>query len=275
MKGLKDCGFLPSYVIDSIPPRQRDFLAVRYGWNWSLNQGIYKPMTLQQVGEYFDLSKQQVQKICNQGIENLCKKKQKFHKDTLCRRIYLYAIASIDFSRFIREIIPLLQAEEKALVIPIEDLGLSRKPYNSLKRNQVDTIGDILGLLPDDLLRLPELGKKSATEIFQALANFEKSFFNTPCLRIYLYAIASIDFSQFIRETTPLLQAEEETLTIPIEDLGLSRKPYNSLKRNRVNTVGDVLALLPDDLLKLSELGQKSATEIVQALTDFEKSFFK
>jgi len=178
-RNLKDCGFLPSYVVNSIPERQKDFLAIRHGLDWSLNQKIREPMTFKQVGDYFDFSAAQAQSICYQGIGNLRKRKQLFHKDTLKRRIYLYVIAYIDFLPLIKEAIPLFHhAKEKIATTSIEELGLDPRSYNSLRNSKIKTAGDILNLLPDGLLELPGIGAKSVTKIVKALADLEESMFN-------------------------------------------------------------------------------------------------
>ena len=51
-------------------------------------------------------------------------------------------------------------------------------------------------------------------------------------------------------------------LDIPIEDLDLSERPRNCLKRAQVNTVGELLMKTEDDLLNITNFGQKSLDEI-------------
>jgi len=47
-------------------------------------------------------------------------------------------------------------------------------------------------------------------------------------------------------------------LDLPIEDLDLSERPRNCLKRAQVNTVGELLEKTEDDLLAITNFGQKS-----------------
>ena len=47
-------------------------------------------------------------------------------------------------------------------------------------------------------------------------------------------------------------------LDLPIEDLDLSERPRNCLKRAQVNTIGELLAKTEDDLLAITNFGQKS-----------------
>jgi len=53
--------------------------------------------------------------------------------------------------------------------IPIEELKLSVRPYNCLKRAQINTIGDLLEYSPKKLQELKNFGRKSADEVFMTL----------------------------------------------------------------------------------------------------------
>ena len=55
--------------------------------------------------------------------------------------------------------------------IAIEELQLSVRPYNCLKRAQINTIGDLLDYSPEKLLELKNFGRKSADEVFTTLKN--------------------------------------------------------------------------------------------------------
>jgi DNA-directed RNA polymerase subunit alpha len=57
-------------------------------------------------------------------------------------------------------------------------------------------------------------------------------------------------------------------LDLPIEDLDLSERPRNCLKRAQVNTVGELLQKTEDDLLAITNFGQKSLDEVAQKLDE-------
>ena len=57
-------------------------------------------------------------------------------------------------------------------------------------------------------------------------------------------------------------------LDLAIEDLDLSERPRNCLKRAQVNTVGELLQKSEDDLLAITNFGQKSLDEIKDKLTE-------
>ncbi len=52
---------------------------------------------------------------------------------------------------------------------PIEDLELSERPRNCLKRAQIDTVGELLHRTEDDLLAITNFGQKSLDEVIAKL----------------------------------------------------------------------------------------------------------
>jgi DNA-directed RNA polymerase subunit alpha len=57
-------------------------------------------------------------------------------------------------------------------------------------------------------------------------------------------------------------------LELPIEDLDLSERPRNCLKRAQVNSVGELLTKTEDDLLAITNFGQKSLDEVIAKLDE-------
>jgi DNA-directed RNA polymerase subunit alpha len=57
-------------------------------------------------------------------------------------------------------------------------------------------------------------------------------------------------------------------LDLPIEDLDLSERPRNCLKRGQVNTIGELLTRSEEDLMNITNFGQKSLDEIKQKLDE-------
>jgi DNA-directed RNA polymerase subunit alpha len=57
-------------------------------------------------------------------------------------------------------------------------------------------------------------------------------------------------------------------LDLPIEDLDLSERPRNCLKRAQINTVGELVEKTVDDLLAITNFGQKSLDEVIQKLDE-------
>ncbi|TVR10306.1 MAG: DNA-directed RNA polymerase subunit alpha [Phormidium sp. GEM2.Bin31] len=61
---------------------------------------------------------------------------------------------------------------------------------------------------------------------------------------------------------------EDPTSQIPIEELQLSVRAYNCLKRAQINSVADLLDYSQEDLLEIKNFGQKSAEEVIDALQE-------
>jgi len=57
-------------------------------------------------------------------------------------------------------------------------------------------------------------------------------------------------------------------LDLLIEELDLSERPRNCLKRAQVNTVGELVQKTEDDLLAITNFGQKSLDEVLQKLDE-------
>lgn len=58
----------------------------------------------------------------------------------------------------------------------------------------------------------------------------------------------------------------DKVLEMTIEDLDLSVRAYNCLKRAGINTVQELTLMRPEDLMKVRNLGKKSMEEVVQKL---------
>ena len=54
----------------------------------------------------------------------------------------------------------------------------------------------------------------------------------------------------------------------PIENLDLSERPRNCLKRAQVNTIGELIQRTPSDLLNITNFGQKSLDEVIERLDE-------
>ena len=62
--------------------------------------------------------------------------------------------------------------------------------------------------------------------------------------------------------------ATSPDLDLPIEELDLSERPRNCLKRARVDTIGQLVLKSEDDLLAITNFGSKSLDEVIQKLDE-------
>jgi DNA-directed RNA polymerase subunit alpha len=68
------------------------------------------------------------------------------------------------------------------------------------------------------------------------------------------------------RSTSAVPQLPPNMLDMPIEELDLPMRAYNSLKRNNIVKVGQLLQLSDDDLLRMRNFGKKSLDEMKERL---------
>jgi DNA-directed RNA polymerase subunit alpha len=78
--------------------------------------------------------------------------------------------------------------------------------------------------------------------------------------------------TESIADEVTLVEKEEETkdkiLEMTIEELDLSVRSYNCLKRAGINTVEELTTRTEEDMMKVRNLGKKSLEEVVQKLEE-------
>jgi DNA-directed RNA polymerase subunit alpha len=65
-----------------------------------------------------------------------------------------------------------------------------------------------------------------------------------------------------------IVETSSPELDMPIEDLDLSERPRNCLKRGQVNSIGELLEKSMDDLMAITNFGSKSLDEVIQKLDE-------
>jgi DNA-directed RNA polymerase subunit alpha len=64
----------------------------------------------------------------------------------------------------------------------------------------------------------------------------------------------------------PVVQESNPELAVPIEDLSLTQRSYNCLKREGIHTVGELVSRTEQDLLDIRNFGMKSIDEVKEKL---------
>ncbi|MCL2538772.1 MAG: DNA-directed RNA polymerase subunit alpha [Oscillospiraceae bacterium] len=79
------------------------------------------------------------------------------------------------------------------------------------------------------------------------------------------------NLSEDIHETEIMIEKDERSkerlLEMTIEELDLSVRSFNCLKRAGINTVGDLTSKTEDEMMKVRNLGIKSLEEVINKLT--------
>ena len=86
-----------------------------------------------------------------------------------------------------------------------------------------------------------------------------------------------IDLSETAKNTQVMVEKEEskkeKVLEMPIEELELSVRSYNCLKRAGISTVEDLANKSQEDMMKVRNLGKKSLDEVTKKLIDLGLGF--
>ena len=61
------------------------------------------------------------------------------------------------------------KGKEKALEMTIEELDLSVRSFNCLKRAGINTVGDLINKSEDEMMKVRNLGRKSLEEVMAKL----------------------------------------------------------------------------------------------------------
>ncbi|NLW55892.1 MAG: DNA-directed RNA polymerase subunit alpha [Firmicutes bacterium] len=88
-----------------------------------------------------------------------------------------------------------------------------------------------------------------------------------------------VNLSETVSEAEIMVEKEEESkdkiLEMNIEELDLSVRSYNCLKRAGINTVQELIKKTPEDMMKVRNLGKKSLEEVQSKLAALNLSFRK
>ena len=61
--------------------------------------------------------------------------------------------------------------KEKILEMTIEELDLSVRSFNCLKRASINTVEDLIGKSEEEMMKVRNLGRKSLEEVMQKLSS--------------------------------------------------------------------------------------------------------
>ena len=164
--------------------------------------------------------------------------------------------------------------------IPIDSifspvLRVKYEVKNTRVGNRMDYDGLILEVYTDGTIK-PDEALSKASEIF--IANLE-IFQNIEDMRPEVEEEESEDDELLAMQNVPQPAPpspednEKKTLDTTIEDLDLSVRSYNCLKRAGISSVGDLVARSEEDMMKVRNLGRKSLEEVKKKLEELGLSF--
>lgn len=138
----------------------------------------------------------------------------------------------------------------------IGKLNLSTRSYNVLRRANINTVGSLIDFSKEDLMALKKLGAKSVAEIITALTGIE-------IVEIEATSGGTISCDES-KPVSQFMGADGNMYCdIPLEDLGLSKRPYNCIKNAGVSYFSQLQAMTESELKDITSMGNKSVAEIL------------
>jgi DNA-directed RNA polymerase subunit alpha len=138
-----------------------------------------------------------------------------------------------------------------AIYSPVRRVSFTVEPTRVEQSTNFDRL--ILDIQTDGSIS-PREALASAGATLQSLAELVASQSDTPL---------GLGLTEVVDTTS-----SSPDLDLPIEDLDLSERPRNCLKRAQVNTIGELLTKNEDDLLNITNFGQKSLDEVKEKLDE-------
>lgn len=141
--------------------------------------------------------------------------------------------------------------------VMVEDLDLTHRTFNILKRACINTLDDILRKSYDDLIKIKDMGKNSLNEIVETLRKFGYEYIDCD------------GFPQPIKYPRNVEGFDKNKL---LTDLIDDRRLTNPLYRAKIQTVGDFLAKSDKELLKIRTFGAVKLRKVKEIVDNYAKT---
>lgn len=160
------------------------------------------------------------------------------------------------------------EALKDKTLYPIEELRLSIRAEKCLKRNKVNYVGELIEKTEEELMSIRNFGKKCLEEVKDSLEQIDLRL-GTPPLNSQRQS--SKDLTEILErdpEKKFLLECagfEKKTflhLLRKVEELDLSSRAANCLKKRGINLIGELVQKKPSELLDILNFGRRSLAEI-------------
>ena len=153
--------------------------------------------------------------------------------------------------------------DAKALSIDVLPIDATFMPIKRVSYNVENTrVGDSIDF---DKLTL-EIWSNGSIEVTNALSQASNLLIE------HFMQIASITGQPVISPVAQVIDSVEEDESVPtmtIEELELSVRAYNCLKRASINSMAELLKKSEHDLLNIKNFGKKSSDEVIERLHHF------
>ena len=145
------------YVLHTLTERERRVLDFRY------QEGL----TFEEIGKRFCVTRERIRQIHAKSLRKL---RRPDRLNYLKHGVSGVIARKTENAREVA--LASLPKQDKPEDITLEELGLSVRSYNCLKRAGMNTLHDVAEMTFDELCNVRNLGKRSIDEICAALTNF-------------------------------------------------------------------------------------------------------
>ena len=135
----------------------------------------------------------------------------------------------------------------------VDELELSVRAYNGIKRAGINTVEELMQRTPEEMLNVRNLGQSAVDEIIERLSEFDLSL------------KGDVEYGNDKAKVLGVENIDE----LNIDDMGLSVRSFNCLKRAGINTLGDLTRRTPEDMMKVRNLGRKNLEEILWKMREY------
>lgn len=158
--------------------------------------------------------------------------------------------------------------------------------YVSAQKNKLNMQQNVIGILAVDSIYTPVVRVNYKVDDYRVgnVTNYDKLTLEvwtngvinaqeavslgakvlTEHLNLFVNLSESVSSQEIMVETNNT--GSEKVLQMTIEELDLSVRSFNCLKRAGINTVEDLISKTEDDMMKVRNLGRKSLEEVVEKL---------
>jgi len=178
----------------------------------------------------------------------------------------------IDMTEHIDSMKIMFEKEEdkkvKVLEMPIEELDLSVRSYNCLKRAAINTVQELSSKSEDEMMKVRNLGKKSLEEIKLKLQELELGFGFDDDLDTESYYKPSRKNSHYVDDMEMMNEKDkkEKVFEMSFESLEFSPRISDCLKRAGINTVQELSSKSEDEMMDIPGFEKEFLEEVQQKL---------
>ncbi len=134
--------------------------------------------------------------------------------------------------------------------IPIEDLNLSKRSYNCIKRAGINCLSELVVLTEEELYSMPNMGKKSVEELKSFIDNLNSGNFY---------------FKEDYSEKPEQIQTFSiEDWDPAVEEFDFSVRTYHGLKNSGIEYFSEIIDKEKEEFKEMKGLGNGSIKEIFQ-----------